>query len=83
VLRVDTHLREGDAISPHYDSLIAKLITHGPDRASALAAMDAALAGLHVVGVPTTAGIHRQILADVRFSSGVYDTSLLDAFPGL
>jgi 3-methylcrotonyl-CoA carboxylase alpha subunit len=82
-LRIDTHLHEGDTISPHYDSLIAKLITSGPDRASALAAMDAALANFGVVGVPTTAELQRQILADPRFASGEYDTSLLDGFPGL
>lgn len=82
-LRIDTHLHEGDSISPHYDSLIAKLITSGPDRASAIAAMDAALANFGVVGVPTTAELQRQILADPRFASGDYDTSLLDGFPGL
>ncbi len=82
-LRVDTHLHQGDSISPHYDSLIAKLIAWAPDRASALAAMDGALAGLTVTGVPTTASLHRQVLADPRFASGAYDTSLLDGFPGL
>jgi acetyl/propionyl-CoA carboxylase alpha subunit len=82
-LRVDTHLREGDAISPHYDSLIAKLIAWAPDRAAAVAAMDAALGGLTVTGVPTTASLHRQVLADPRFASGAYDTSMLDGFPGL
>ena len=82
-LRVDTHLVEGDTISPHYDSLIAKLIVHAADRPTAIRAMDAALAGLVVEGVPTTAALHRRILADARFASGSYDTGLLDGFPGL
>ncbi len=82
-LRVDTHLYEGDAISPHYDSLIAKLIVHGPSRAAAIAGMDEALANLVVEGVPTTASLHRRVLADARFASGNYDTSMLDGFAGL
>ena len=82
-LRVDTHLHAGDTISPHYDSLILKLIVHAHDRPTALAAMDRALAGLRIEGVPTTAALHRQILADLRFTSGAYDTGLLDGFPGL
>ncbi|MSP55765.1 MAG: ATP-grasp domain-containing protein [Myxococcales bacterium] len=81
-LRVDTHLVTGDTISPHYDSLIAKLIVHAPDRRGAIAAMDAALGALEIEGVPTTAALHRQILADPRFVAGAYDTSLLDGSPG-
>ncbi len=82
-VRVDTHLVAGDVISPHYDSLIAKIIVHARDRAGAIAAMDHALGGLDIVGVPTTAALHRQILADPRFASGAYSTSILDGFPGL
>lgn len=76
-IRVDTHLRPGDTISPHYDSLIAKLITWGPDRATALARMDAALAATRVEGVPTTISLHRQVLANPQFQAGDYDTTLL------
>jgi acetyl-CoA carboxylase biotin carboxylase subunit len=77
-IRVDTHLRGGDAISPFYDSMVAKVIAHGANRGEAIARMDAALAAMVVEGVPTTIPLQRQILADARFVSGVYDTSFLD-----
>jgi acetyl-CoA carboxylase biotin carboxylase subunit len=77
-IRVDTHLREGDSISPYYDSMVAKVIVHGADRAQAIARMDAALAAMVVEGVPTTIALQRRILADPRFRAGDYDTSFLD-----
>ncbi len=77
-IRVDTHLRGGDAISPFYDSMVAKVIAHGKDRAEAIARMDAALAAMVVEGVPTTIPLQRRILADPRFVAGAYDTSFLD-----
>jgi acetyl-CoA carboxylase biotin carboxylase subunit len=80
-IRVDTHLREGDTISPFYDSMVAKVIVHAPDRAAAIARMDAALAAMIVEGVPTTIALQRRILADPRFVAGTYDTSFLDALP--
>jgi acetyl-CoA carboxylase biotin carboxylase subunit len=77
-IRVDTHLREGDPVSPHYDSLLAKLIAHGPDRATAIARMDAALAAMEVEGVPTTIGLHRGILAHPDFQAGRVSTGFLE-----
>ncbi|MDP2311792.1 MAG: biotin carboxylase N-terminal domain-containing protein [Pseudomonadota bacterium] len=77
-IRVDTHLRAGDAISPFYDSMVAKVIVHAPDRAAAIARMDAALAAMVVEGVPTTIPLQRRILADPRFVAGDYDTTFLD-----
>lgn len=77
-IRVDTHLRAGDVISPHYDSLIAKIITHGPDRASAISRMEAALRATRVDGVPTTIPLHLRVLANAEFRAGTYDTGLLD-----
>ena len=77
-VRVDTHLAEGDRISPHYDSMFAKLITHGPTRAVAIDRMDAALGALVVEGVPTTAALHRRILRHPEFASGTYDTLFLE-----
>jgi acetyl-CoA carboxylase biotin carboxylase subunit len=77
-VRVDTHLRAGDTISPHYDSLIAKLIVWAPDRPTAIARMEEALRGTRVDGVPTTIALHLQVLADPRFRAGTYDTTLLD-----
>jgi acetyl-CoA carboxylase biotin carboxylase subunit len=79
-VRVDTHLREGDAISPFYDSMVAKVIVHAADRPAAIARMDAALAAMVVEGVPTTIALQRRILADPRFRSGAYDTSFLDGW---
>ena len=77
-VRVDTHLREGDRISPHYDSMFAKIITHGPDRPSALARMRGALDQLQVEGVPTTAALHRAVLDHPAFAAGAYDTGFLE-----
>ncbi len=83
-IRVDTHLSAGDRVSPHYDSMIAKLIVQAPDRPAAIARMDAALAALHIEGVPTTAALHRAILAHPDFQSGRYDTRWLESeLPGL
>ena len=78
-LRVDTHLREGDAVSPHYDSMICKLIAHGTTRADAISRLDAALAALQIEGVVTTGPLHRRILASDAFASGTYDTTTLDS----
>ena len=78
-IRVDTWLREGDRIPPQYDSMVAKIIAHGPDRATAIERMRAALDALVVEGVPTSAGIHRRILQHPRFLRGDYDTAWLPA----
>jgi len=77
-IRVDTHLREGDRISPHYDSMFAKIIAHGPDRAAAIQRMEAALAELEVEGVHTTAALHLAILRHPDFRAGTYDTGWLE-----
>ena len=77
-VRVDTHLRQGDRISPHYDSMFAKIITHGPDRPTAIARMITALGALEVEGVPTTAALHQRVLAHPDFASGHYDTRFLE-----
>jgi acetyl-CoA carboxylase biotin carboxylase subunit len=77
-VRVDTHLREGDTISPHYDSMVAKLIVHAPTRGEAIARMEQALRATVVEGVPTTIGLHLRILAHPDFRAGTYDTTFLD-----
>lgn len=77
-VRVDTHLREGDSVSPHYDSLLAKVITHGPDRATAIHRMVAALADMEVQGVPTTIPLHQAILAHPDFVAGQISTGFLE-----
>ncbi len=76
-VRVDDGVREGDAISPFYDSMIAKLIVHGDDRAQALARLDAALAAVRIVGLQTNVQFLRLILATPSFSTAKLDTALI------
>lgn len=77
-IRVDTHLAEGDSISPHYDSMIAKVISVGESRLEAIARMTAALNEMEVEGVPTTIGLHLRLLAHPDFVSGDIDTGFLE-----
>ena len=70
VLRVDAAVEAGCSVSPYYDSMIAKLIGWGEDRAAAVAVCRAALDGLEVTGVPTTAALHAAILAAPDFAAG-------------
>jgi acetyl/propionyl-CoA carboxylase alpha subunit len=77
-IRVDTHLREGDVIPPFYDSMIAKVVAHGPDRATAIARLEGALARTHVEGVATNLGLQRRILAWDDFRAGRFDTTSLE-----
>jgi acetyl-CoA carboxylase biotin carboxylase subunit len=77
-IRVDTHLQPGDRIPPHYDSMVAKLIVHAPDRAQCLARLERALAETQVAGVTTNLGLHRRILAWSDFRNGTYDTTSLE-----
>ena len=66
-LRIDTHIGSGEVVSPHYDSLLGKLIASGSDRAVAVGRLRDALASLEITGVKTTADLHRAIVADQRF----------------
>jgi 3-methylcrotonyl-CoA carboxylase alpha subunit len=77
-VRVDTGVNEGDAISPYYDSMIAKLIVWGEDRAQALARLDAALARTHVVGVANNVAFLRRVLRTKSFSEPMLDTALIE-----
>jgi acetyl-CoA carboxylase biotin carboxylase subunit len=76
-VRVDTYVEDGTAISPFYDSMIAKLIVWDADRPAAIARADRVLAELVVEGVPTTRDIARAILRSEEFQSGAYSTSTL------
>ena len=78
-IRVDTHLRSGDRIPPHYDSMIAKVIAHGTDREQALERMRTALAAVRIEGVTTNLALHRRILTWDPFVSGNYDITSLEA----
>jgi 3-methylcrotonyl-CoA carboxylase alpha subunit len=75
--RVDSGVREGDAISPYYDSMIAKLIVHGTTRAEALARMDAALAQTHIVGLSTNVQFLRHVVQSQSFREANLDTALI------
>jgi len=77
-LRVDTHLCEGDRMSPHYDSMLGKVIAHGADRAEAIARMTAGLKALKIEGVLTTVPFHLAVLAHPEFVSGNYDTRFVE-----
>ncbi len=73
-IRVDTHCYPGYLVPPYYDSLLAKVITHGATRVEAIARMSVALAHLEVAGVPTTAPFHRQVLAHDDFKAAKVTT---------
>jgi len=77
-VRVDGGVRAGDAITPHYDPMIAKLIVHGADRAQALARMRRALADVHVVGVQTNAAFLARLMRDEAYAAGGLDTGLIE-----
>ncbi len=76
-VRIDDGVREGDAISPFYDSMIAKLIVHGDTREQALARLDEALSQLHVVGLPNNIQFLRRAIATPSFSQARLDTALI------
>src|SRR5262245_27622732 len=77
-VRLDAGVREGDEISPFYDSMIAKLIVHGDDRQQALARLDAALAQTHIVGLHTNVAFLRRVLATRSFAQADLDTALIE-----
>ncbi len=80
-VRVDTHLRAGERITPHYDSLIAKVIVHADTREQAIETMTRTLEGANVAGVKTTVPLHLAVLASEPFRSGNYDTASIPGWP--
>ncbi len=77
-VRLDSGVREGDSISPYYDSMIAKLIVHGDTREQALARLDQALAQLHIVGVQNNVAFVRHVIRTPSFSQANLDTALIE-----
>ena len=77
-VRVDAGVGEGDAITSHYDSMIAKLIVWGEDRAQALRRLDAALAETHIVGPHTNAAFLKRVVNSRSFSGADLDTGLIE-----
>jgi len=77
-VRIDSGVREGDAISPFYDPMIAKLIVWGADRAQALARMAQALAEFHIVGLATNIAFLKRLVEGQAFATADLDTGLIE-----
>jgi acetyl-CoA carboxylase biotin carboxylase subunit len=79
-VRVDTAAYPECVIPPYYDSLIAKLIVHGHDRAEAIQRMKRALEMFIIEGISTSIPVHEKIMADPDFCAGKFDTGFLSRF---
>ena len=79
-IRVDTAQYAEGVIPPYYDSLVAKLITHGVDRAEAIARMERALSQFVVRGIETSVSLHQAIFQDEEFRAGQFDTGFMERF---
>jgi pyruvate carboxylase subunit A len=82
-VRVDSGFGPGSDVPPNYDSLVAKLIVHGADRAEAIARAGRALREFVVVGPATTISYHRAILENPDFRSGNLSTRFIEDHPDL
>ena len=76
-LRIDHGLCEGDAVTAHYDPMLAKVIAHGPDRAAALARLAGALRAFEIAGVTTNLPFLSRLVAHPGFRAGDVDTGLI------
>jgi 3-methylcrotonyl-CoA carboxylase alpha subunit len=76
-MRVETGVRPGDAISPFYDPMIAKLVVHAPTRPEALGALVAALEGTEIAGSTANIGFLAALASDADFAAGDVDTGLI------
>jgi acetyl-CoA carboxylase biotin carboxylase subunit len=77
-IRVDTHIASGSQVPPFYDSLLAKIIAHGPDRPSAVTRLRSAIAGTRIVGVATNLSFHARVLENSEFLAGGVDTGFVE-----
>ena len=77
VVRIDSGVRQGDGVTPYYDSLLAKIIAWGVDRGAALARLRVALAQCEAIGVATNLGLLRAIAAHPEFETGGVDTGFI------
>jgi acetyl-CoA carboxylase biotin carboxylase subunit len=78
-VRVDSHVYQGYSVSPHYDSMLAKLVTHAKDRPAALQRMRGALQETIIEGIGSNVPLHRWILKQDAFVRGQYDTHFLES----
>ena len=76
-MRVETHVYEGYTIPPTYDSLVAKIIVWGADRAQALARARRALDECEIEGIATTLPFHRDVVRNAQFASGIVYTDFI------
>jgi acetyl-CoA carboxylase biotin carboxylase subunit len=79
-VRIDTFAHAECAVSPYYDSLVAKIITHGRDRQEAIARMRRTLEMTVIEGIKTTVPLHLKILADADFVAGRLGTGFMERF---
>jgi acetyl-CoA carboxylase biotin carboxylase subunit len=77
-VRWDSAIREGYRIPPHYDSMVGKLIVHGPDRQTVLSGAEQALRSMRIDGVRTTIPLHLRLLEHEGFREGRYDVNFLE-----
>jgi acetyl-CoA carboxylase biotin carboxylase subunit len=79
-VRVDTAAYAEGVIPPYYDSLIAKLVTHGENREEAIARMSRALEMFIIEGIHTTIPLHRRIMTNPDFRAAEFDTKFMERF---
>ena len=79
-MRIDTHVYSGYVIPPHYDSMIAKLITTAQTREAAISKMKRALEEFIVEGIKTTIPFHLKLMSDPNYVSGNYTTKFMEDF---
>jgi acetyl-CoA carboxylase biotin carboxylase subunit len=82
-VRWDGGVGEGTEVSLYYDPLLAKLVAHGPDRATAIARMSRALAELRIIGIETSAPFHARVMREPDFCAGAFDIRYIDRHPDL
>lgn len=82
-IRVDSHIYSGYKVPPHYDSLIAKLITYADDRETAMARMRNALDEMVIDGIKTNIPLHHDIMRDANFEVGGVNIHYLEKKLGL
>jgi acetyl-CoA carboxylase biotin carboxylase subunit len=82
-VRVDSHLYGGYTVPPYYDSMIAKIITHGDDRATALKRMEIALDELVIGGIKTNTDMQKDLVRDKEFQKGGVNIHYLEKKLGL
>jgi acetyl-CoA carboxylase biotin carboxylase subunit len=81
-VRLESHVYAGYVIPSNYDSMIAKLITHGKDRREAMDKMSRALGEYMITGIKTTIPFEQAILQDPNFRRGVYSTAFIEQLLG-